>query len=603
MTVKHSPLRVVSAVNTSLDGLDADLPGEDVIDRWRTIIRQATAERAERAEGLGDDEKRSDTATFVGEVVAGRAFKRSSRRVNEAERAATRTARILSGRFFIYRYDPDERLPKPEKPAEPPPPVIGFAGEPEEAFQSPERVPTLPLPAVDRKIRAGNDYLVVELVFRYVTPEWGDINWRALVELETGSILYLRALSDEVNGLVFLHDPISESGSAANGPNQNDMILNPFRDDVLLPNLNAPVAGTQSLSGTRTFLSEEEAPTVAGPTRPSGTDFDYAVRTNEFAGVNAYFHVNRFFDLVEGMGFPLGTYFGGTTFPVPTDHRGFSRRRDQRALRRHGLRHRPSLLRAGRSRRHRQSDRHRARLAGPSPRARRPRHPARPRRRSELRVQPQRRRQRRRDPGRSRIGRSRPVPAGALRPGDRPAARPTASRRWGWDGANDVGGYSSEQVLSTTLFRAYRSIGGDARDVGRRRFAARIHGLPDPAHGRHADAGDEPGACPRLREQHDRHRCPELDERGHLRRRLRQGHALGVREAGPALRHAVPGRGHGHDGRAAAGGRRLHRRRARRRVPVPAGPLEHDDDLEPARRPTAASPTRRRSCTRRTTPT
>ncbi len=195
VTVKHSPLRVVSAVNTSLDGLDVDLPSDEVIDRWRTLIQQATAEGAERgAVGIGDDAPKSATANFVGEVVAGRAFKRSTRRVSGAEREATRTARILSGRFFIYRYDPDERLEKPEKPAEPPPPVIGLTGEEEQGFQSPERVATLPLPAVDRRIRAGNDYLVAELVFRYVTPEWGDINWRALVELETGSILYLRAL-------------------------------------------------------------------------------------------------------------------------------------------------------------------------------------------------------------------------------------------------------------------------------------------------------------------------------------------------------------------------------------------------------------------------
>ena len=39
---------------------------------------------------------------------------------------------------------------------------------------------------------------------------------------------------------------------------------------------------------------------------------------------------------------------------------------------------------------------------------------------------------------------------------------------WGWGGANDVGGYSSEQVLSSTLFRLYRSIGSDSASVPRR---------------------------------------------------------------------------------------------------------------------------------------
>ena len=47
---------------------------------------------------------------------------------------------------------------------------------------------------------------------------------------------------------------------------------------------------------------------------------------------------------------------------------------------------------------------------------------------------------------------------------------------WAWGGVNDVGGYSTEQILSTTQFRLYRSIGGDAalRRLGSRQFAARI---------------------------------------------------------------------------------------------------------------------------------
>ena len=49
----------------------------------------------------------------------------------------------------------------------------------------------------------------------------------------------------------------------------------------------------------------------------------------------------------------------------------------------------------------------------------------------------------------------------------------TVAAGWGWDGPNDDNGYSSEQILSTTLFRVYRSIGGDSTDVSRREFAAR----------------------------------------------------------------------------------------------------------------------------------
>jgi hypothetical protein len=44
---------------------------------------------------------------------------------------------------------------------------------------------------------------------------------------------------------------------------------------------------------------------------------------------------------------------------------------------------------------------------------------------------------------------------------------------WAWGGVNDVGGYASEQILSTTHFRLYRSLGGDSTQVAHRKLAAR----------------------------------------------------------------------------------------------------------------------------------
>lgn len=483
VTLKHGPMRVVSAVDTSLDDLNAELPPDEVIDRWRRLFRQAGSERP--AEGFGAEEGESETADFVGDLLAGRAFKRPGRRASAAAREERRGARILSGRFFIYRYDPDERLPglkkapTPERPApEGPPEAPGFTSG-EEAFQGPESEPTLPLPPVDRRIRPGGDYLVAEVVFRLATPEWGDINWRALVELETGSILYLRALAAAVNALVFLHDPISESGNSGNGPNQTNAILNGFRDDVLLANLNAPSGGVQSLAGSRVTVAEEESPTVAAPTQATGTDFDYDARTNNFAAVNAYYHVERFFALVENLGFPLATYFNGTSFPVPVDHRGLGNainahcvgtgsgidhlcyalahtgdttnpigiatdwRVHLHELGGHGILHDhvggPNF---GFS--HSAGDSMAVILADPESQA----------------------------PDRFVLA---PFVPAVVRRCDRPVST------WAWGGPNDLGmgtatdpaGYLSEQILATTLFRVYRSIGGDATDVNRRRFAAR----------------------------------------------------------------------------------------------------------------------------------
>ena len=320
VTVKHNPTRVVSAVNTSLEDLGPEMPSEDVIERWRGILQQAGKERA--VEGFGEAPERLESAPLVADTLGGRAFKRATGKAAAEARQRAERARILSGRFFIYRYVPEERLPKG---AAPPPSEVdeAFIGQEIPALSA-EVEPALPLPPVDDRIRPGGDYVVAEIVFFYPTPEWGDINWRALVELETGSVLYLRALAAHVvRGLVFIHDPITESGDASKGSDKSAAVLDPFQDDVELKNLDAPpMGGNQSLSGLHVALSEKELPTIPAPTKATGVDFDFGSRTNEFAAVNAYYHVNRFFELVEDLGFSLSTYFDGTVFPVPVDHRG-----------------------------------------------------------------------------------------------------------------------------------------------------------------------------------------------------------------------------------------------------------------------------------------
>src|SRR5258705_8709879 len=43
-----------------------------------------------------------------------------------------------------------------------------------------------------------------------------------------------------------------------------------------------------------------------------------------------------------------------------------------------------------------------------------------------------------------------------------------------FDRVVDRDGYNNEQILSTTMFRIYRSIGGDSADIATQRFAARV---------------------------------------------------------------------------------------------------------------------------------
>ena len=317
VTLKSNPTRVVAAADTSLDSVNADMPSEAAIARYRDLFR--TAAREKQSAGFADERRpASKSAGFVVDLMTGPQTGRRSRSAVATEAEARRAARLLSGRFFVYRFDPAERIARQEAPP------VGEASSPDagssEAILGDE--PTLPMPPVAESIDAGRDYLVAELVFFYPTPQWGDVNWRALVEIETNSVLYLRSLAAHVNGLVYLADPITESGNSADLPSQTNAVLNPFRDDVILLNLNAPSGGVQPLQGSRATVAEVEAPTVGAPTQPTGSDFDYEVRTNNFAAVNAYYHVDRFFRVVEDLGFPLATYFDGTTFPVRVDHRG-----------------------------------------------------------------------------------------------------------------------------------------------------------------------------------------------------------------------------------------------------------------------------------------
>ena len=69
-----------------------------------------------------------------------------------------------------------------------------------------------------------------------------------------------------VNGQVFKHDPITISGNLVHTPNQDNIILNANKTSEVLENLNASVAGTQHLNGSRVTIVNIEAPANAPPT-------------------------------------------------------------------------------------------------------------------------------------------------------------------------------------------------------------------------------------------------------------------------------------------------------------------------------------------------
>ena len=341
-----------------------------------------------------------------------------------------------------------------------------------------------------RSIRDGKHYVVRAVYFSFDFPPARPLHWVAIIEVETASVLLAYPFIANVMGWVFKADPATLGGPTADAGNA---ALNRWRTPVKLEGLAAPVDGTQALSGARVTVADVSTPKVAPPTRPAGKDFKYDARSNDFAAVNAYYNVDRIFRLVEELGFPIADYFPGTTFPSPVDHRGhFDKARprgneinahcagneagtgidytifaladtaDQKnpigiagdwrialhELLGHGVLYNHignALFKFA----HSAGDSFAAILNDPGSKAK-DRYDTFP---WLVGAKPRRRHDR------------------------------TAGDGWGWNGkigsnafddALDALGYNNEQILSSTMFRFYRAIGGDAAAVADKRFAARM---------------------------------------------------------------------------------------------------------------------------------
>ncbi len=287
---RNAPLEVLGSRSTALTELSIPEPNREAIARVEQITPQ------ELARLLNLDEV--------------------AKRLRNGELAAPR---ITGTKRWIYRFDDDERLPEIDPRGDTPrdddgqPQVNGFGGQ-----------QTLPLPPLPDDIEDGRDYLVVQILFTLAVEGWGALHWTVLVEPERMAVLYLRPHADGVDALVFPSDPLCLSGLASTGPDDSAVTLDPLRQNVTLLGLDAPSGGVQSLSGEYVEVQDFYTPSITAPTEATGVDFDYGSRTNDFAAANAYYHCDGAFRLLDDMGFDLATYFDGTTFPVPVDHRGSS---------------------------------------------------------------------------------------------------------------------------------------------------------------------------------------------------------------------------------------------------------------------------------------
>jgi zinc metalloprotease ZmpB len=367
---------------------------------------------------------------------------------------------INSRRLFVYQYNSAS--------------TSGIHHSPDDFKEVSKFFPFEP----SKSLSNGQYCVVVQVLFSLTGKKKQPFNFLCLIEVDTKSAVYVEALFDAATAMIFETDPMTQSWGV--GSTATEATLDPFRTTVTLQGLTPPAMGVPwTFSGDRIQLSDFAGGSHAAPTELSGS-FSYGSRTLNFAAANAYHLNERFFRLVESLGFTIATYFDGTTFPIQVDHyigdfvnafcygnamgNGIGNTRyaladantasgfmsiaaDWRVvlheLGGHGILYdHVSSANFGFS--HSAGDSFAAILN---------------------------------DPRTSAVGADRFItfpfgfftfPSFGNRRHDR-----TPASGWAWHGPNDVGGYSSEQILCSTHFRIYRSIGGDSGDVARREFAAR----------------------------------------------------------------------------------------------------------------------------------
>lgn len=387
-----------------------------------------------------------------------------------------RAVKINGTRLRVYQYNPSLRY-DPESNQTPAIPGKQPAAR-AQARTAPQSLlvtgpPVLPLPAVPDTIKSGTHYAVTEVLFT-LPPAAGKgkgLNWRVFLEVDSGSPLYLRALVAGAFANVFSQDPITLTGDTTKTACSGDAVLDLLATTIVLPRLTS--ANPQGLTGQYVQLEDVNPPTIAPPTVPNPPgDFTGVASGNTFAATNAYYHVDFLYNLMQQFGFDVPTYHSGTTFPVPVDQNDQSNGNPNAfcggnatgtgtgefgfgtvdtcatspgmaaSLRVvmhefcHNLLwnrvHSPNFGFA-----HSAGDSIAAILSDPGSQA----------------------------PDRFQTFPWVPVVV------DRRHDRDVAGG-WAWGGVNDVGGYSSEQILSTTHFRIYRSMGGDDSDINVQTAAA-----------------------------------------------------------------------------------------------------------------------------------
>jgi hypothetical protein len=203
--------------------------------------------------------------------------------------------------FWIYRYDPQEAGDGASSAED-------IVGSWPRRRDSTELVPNSDYPVsiirhipqnLTGEFRVGLDTPPLDIVSR--VP---DFTVLTAIPLIAGA---------EAPGMVFLTDPMSAGHPL--GPNKPSRALNRARSRVTLPRLKR-ASGTPRrlrLRGDNVTVvdwNEVEIGSIGidPPREAPGTAFNYDARTNHFAAVNAYYHLDGMFQRLNDFGLPFADY-------------------------------------------------------------------------------------------------------------------------------------------------------------------------------------------------------------------------------------------------------------------------------------------------------
>jgi hypothetical protein len=125
VTVKQGPNRVVKSEDTTQSGVDAKMPSQEAIERYRKVFTRSNTVTVQRRAVLAETDLKAAAPAAQVEAIereaerGGEAFVRrlfSFKKDSEAKRVSFR---LIRGRFWIYSYDPSARLPENEVPEGP----------------------------------------------------------------------------------------------------------------------------------------------------------------------------------------------------------------------------------------------------------------------------------------------------------------------------------------------------------------------------------------------------------------------------------------------------------------------------------------------------